>query len=151
LLPAFEWPETTNQLFVDHISLALLSHLTTVYGERLAVLPPFRGGLAPWQERRAKDMLLSRIDGNVSLADLARECELSRSHFARAFRATTGLPPHKWLLTRRVEMAQELLRDSRLTLKEIAIRCGFTDQSHFTRVFSKLMHVSPGDWRRQRS
>ncbi|WP_244610558.1 AraC family transcriptional regulator [Microvirga pakistanensis] len=151
LVPAFEWPETANQLFVDHVALALLAHLTGFYGEQPSVLRPFRGGLSPWQERRAKDILLTHIDGKVGLAELARECGLSRSHFARAFRTATGLPPHKWLLARRIELAQELLRNPKLSLKEIAIRCGFTDQSHFTRVFSKNMHASPGDWRRLRS
>lgn len=151
LVPAFEWPETANQLFVDHVALALLAHLTGFYGEQPSVLRPFRGGLSPWQERRAKDILLTHIDGKVGLAELARECGLSRSHFSRAFRTATGLPPHKWLLARRIELAQELLRNPKLSLKEIAIRCGFTDQSHFTRVFSKNMHASPGDWRRLRS
>jgi AraC family transcriptional regulator len=101
LVPAFEWPETANQLFVDHVALALLAHLSAFYGEQPAVLRPFRGGLSPWQERRAKDILLTHIDGKVGLAELARQCGLSRSHFARAFRTATGLPPHKWLLAHR--------------------------------------------------
>lgn len=151
LLPAFERPDTANQLFVDHVALALLSHLTASYGEQPAVLRPTRGGLAPWQERRTKDMLLAHIDGKIGLVELARECGLSRSHFARAFRMTTGMPPHQWLLARRIELAQDLLRNSKLSLQEIAIRCGFTDQSHFTKVFSRMMHMSPGEWRRSRS
>jgi len=151
LLPAFERPETASQLFIDHVALALLAHLTAFYGDRPAVLQPIRGGLAPWQVRRAKDILLSRMNGKVGLAELAGECGLSRSHFARAFRATTGLPPHRWLLARRIELAQDLLRNSQLPLMEIATRCGFTDQSHFTRAFSRHLHVSPGEWRRLRS
>jgi len=151
LVPAFEWPETASQLFVDHVALALLSHLTAFYAEQPAVLRSIRGGLAPWQERRAKDMLLAHMNGKVSLVDLARECGLSRSHFARAFRATTGIPPHQWLLARRIDLAQEMLRDPRLSLEEIATRCGFTNQSHFTRVFSKQMRLSPSQWRRSRS
>jgi AraC-like DNA-binding protein len=150
LVPAFERPETANQLFVDHVSLALLAHLVGSYGARKPVLRPVRGGLAPWQERRTKEILLAHIDGKVGLAELARECGLSRSHFARAFRATIGMPPHKWLLARRIELAQDLLRNSSLPLEEIATRCGFTDQSHFTRVFSRVLHVSPGEWRRSR-
>lgn len=150
LLPAFERPETANQLFIDHVALALLAHLLGHYGERPAVLKPIRGGLAPWQERRAKDILLANIGGKVGLADLAREAGLSRSHFARAFRMTTGMPPHKWLLARRMELAQELLGTSTLSLEEVAQRCGFSDQPHFTRVFTRVMLVSPGEWRRSR-
>lgn len=150
LLPAFERPETANQLFFDHVALALLAHLIGSYGERPGVQPPVRGGLTPRQERRTKEILLANIGGTVGLAELAREAGLSRSHFARAFRTTTGLPPHKWLLARRIELAQDLLKNMTLPLDEVAIRCGFTDQSHFTRVFSRMMHVSPGDWRRSR-
>jgi AraC family transcriptional regulator len=104
--------------------------------------------LAPWQERRAKELLSACFDGDISLTELARECNLSRSHFARAFRQTTGQPPHRWLLDRRMERAKDLLLRSTLTLADIAIACGFADQSHFTRVFSALFATSPGVWRR---
>lgn len=151
LVPAFERPDAASQLFVDHVALALLSHLTAFYCEKSAVSRPIRGGLAPWQERRSKEMLLAHIDGRLGLADLARESGLSRSHFARAFRNSTGLPPHKWLLARRIELAQDLLRNSTLSLEKIAARCGFTDQSHFTRTFSRALGLSPGQWRRNRA
>ncbi|MEH2589748.1 AraC family transcriptional regulator [Bradyrhizobium sp. AZCC 1721] len=148
LLPALERPDAASQLFVDYVALALLAHLTAFYGENPMVFHPIRGGLAPWQERRTKEMLLAHIDGKIGVVDLARECGLSRSHFARAFRITTGVPPHKWLLARRIELAQDLLRNSTLSLETIAERCGFTDQSHFTRTFSRALGVAPGEWRR---
>jgi AraC family transcriptional regulator len=150
LLPALQRPEQANRLFVEYVAMALLTHLASTYGT-LPVEPQLkRGGLAPWQERRAKEILMAHMDGDIALDALARECGLSRSHFARAFRTTTGAPPHKWLLARRIELAQDLLRNSTISLEEIAFRCGFTDQSHFTRVFSRVMHVSPGEWRRLR-
>jgi AraC-like DNA-binding protein len=149
-LPAFERPETANQLFVDYVALALMSHLTGSYGERQAVLRPIPAGLAPRQERRAKEILLANMDGKVSLAELAREAGLSRSHFARAFKTTTGLPPHRRFLARRLEKACELLSITDLSLDSIATRCGFADQSHFNRVFAKAMGVTPGKWRRSR-
>jgi len=148
LLPALERPEQANPLFVEHVAMALLSHLASTFGNLPIRLQRRRGGLAPWQERRAKEILAAHIDGNVTIDRLAFECGLSRSHFARAFRMTTGVPPHKWLLHRRVEAAQDLLRRSMLSLNEVATRCGFTDQSHFTRVFSRHTHVSPAEWRR---
>lgn len=148
LLPSLERPDAASQLFVDYVALALLAHLTAFYGEKPTVIHPIRGGLAAWQERRTKEMLLAHIDGKLGVADLALQCGLSRSHFARAFRATTGMPPHKWLQARRIELAQDLLRNSSLSLEKIAERCGFTDQSHFTRSFSRTLGVTPGEWRR---
>ena len=106
------------------------------------------GGLAAWQERRAKEVLSANLDGSVPLKDVARECRLSVSHFSRAFRRTMGVAPHHWLLTRRVEVAKEKLRNTRLPLPEVALVCGFADQSHLTRVFTRTVGVSPGAWRR---
>ena len=79
---------------------------------------------------------------------LAEECGLSPRHFARAFRQSTGVPPHRWLMRHRVQRAKELLRRQALSLADIALRCGFADQSHFTRVFSREVGFSPGQWRR---
>ena len=68
--------------------------------------------------------------------------------FSRAFRRTAGAAPHHWLMTRRVEAAKEKLRDSRLSLLDVALACGFSDQSHLTRVFAGMVGLSPGAWRR---
>jgi AraC family transcriptional regulator len=84
----------------------------------------------------------------VALKEVARECRLSVSHFSRAFRRTTGEAPYRWLMTRRVEAAKEKLRDDRLSLLDIALACGFADQSHLTRVFTGMVGLSPGAWRR---
>jgi AraC-like DNA-binding protein len=150
LLAALERPEQANCLFTDYIAMALLAYVArTQCGMGMAQRVQ-RGGLAPWQERRAKELLMARLDGEVTLEALAQECGLSRSHFARAFKTTTGLPPHRWLLDRRVERARELLLNSALPIADIADLCGFADQSHFTRVFTNALGVSPGEWRRLR-
>jgi AraC family transcriptional regulator len=150
LLPAFEHPERANRLFMDHIAAALLAHMVQAYGG-LATAPPLvRGGLAPWQVRRAKEMLMAHLDGEITLEALANECELSRSHFARAFKKTTGSPPHRWLIELRVERAKDMLLKSDLSLAEIADLCGFFDQSHFTRVYAGVIGMPPGEWRRLR-
>jgi len=128
------------------MALALHAHLSKTYG---SLTPPrLRGGLAPWQERRAKEMMLAHMDGDLPLADLAQACGLSRSHFARAFRETTGLPPHRWLMQARLDRAKDYLRTSQLLLGQIAHLCGYADQSHFTRTFSRAMGCSPVAWRR---
>lgn len=112
--------------------------------------PPARGGLAPWQERRAKELMSTHLARQIPLALVAGECRLSVSHFARSFKQCTGKPPHRWLLENRVERAKELLLDPEVSLAEVALDCGFSDQSHFTRVFSRTVGTSPGTWRRLR-
>jgi transcriptional regulator GlxA family with amidase domain len=104
--------------------------------------------LAPWQERRAKELLMADLSGDLSLPDLAHACCLSTSHFSHAFRQTIGCPPHQWLLAQRVERAKQLILNTRQPLSEIALATGFADQSHFTRVFTQRVKASPAAWRR---
>jgi AraC-like DNA-binding protein len=148
LLPAFANPEQASRLFVDHVTLAAVAHIARTYGGLRIVSRHQRGGLAPWQERRAKELLNAHLNGDVSIHLLADECGLSRGHFSRAFRQSTGLSPHQWLMKRRVEVAQTLLADPSRPLLDVAQACGFSDQSHFTRVFARRTGVSPGAWRR---
>lgn len=133
----------------DHVASALQAYLKQTHNVVSLAPPAARGGLAPWQLRRVKEMLLSRLDEPISVEELARACSLSPGHFARAFRQTTGQPPHRWLIERRIEKARQLLLDTTLSLAQIAQTCGFADQSHFTRVFVQLVQASPGQWRRR--
>ena len=148
LLPALERPKEAPALFVDHIALAICAHLAHTYGgfRRPAAMP--RGGLSPAVAQRAKDFLASRVGDDVKLADVAAACGLSRGHFLRAFKVSTGMTPHRWLQHYRVETAKHLLRDGASEIAQIALTCGFVDQSHFTRVFTRIVGVSPGAWRR---
>ena len=126
--------------------LAVAAHVAQTYGGMRPVSRPVRGGLSPWQVRRAKEILSANLDGNVLLKEVARECRLSVSHFSRAFRRTMGMAPHNWLLAHRIEVAKEKLRDGGLSLSEVALTCGFANQSHLTRVFTRMVGVSPGAW-----
>jgi AraC family transcriptional regulator len=148
LLPAFRAPDRANRLFTDYLMLAFSAHIAQVYGGMLVFARDEGGRLAPWQERRAKEIILADLAGSTPLPQLAEACGLSVSHFAHAFRRTTGLPPHAWLLRARVERAMTLLRGGNKSLSDIALACGFTDQSHFTRVFRRRVGVTPGAWRR---
>jgi AraC-like DNA-binding protein len=148
ILPALERPDQANQLFLDFAASALNAHFAQAFGRMQSAHAPARGGLAPWQERRAKDLIDSRLEGDISLGEIATECRLSRSHFARLFKITTGSSPHEWLLKRRIDSAKHLLLESETAISEIALECGFADQSHLTRVFSKLVGATPGVWRR---
>lgn len=137
-----------SRLFREHIALALLAHLVHRYGGVDGAVAPASGGLAPWQLNCAKEFMEERLAQGVSLGELARLCDLSTSHFARAFRISAGLPPYRWFLHRRIERAKNLLLDTSHGLTEIALACGFADQSHFVRLFHRTMGTSPGTWRR---
>jgi AraC family transcriptional regulator len=149
LLRGLRRPSEANQLFVDHMMLALTAHVAQAYG-RLHISKPARGGLAPWQVKRACEKLEANLGGTLSLQQIAAEFDLSVSYFSRAFRMSTGLPPHQWLLHQRVKAAKQLMAIRDLPLSEIAISAGFANQSHFTRVFSSAVGVSPGTWRREK-
>ena len=148
LLPALAKPDQANRLFVDYVTLALCAHLTATYGA-VPGKAASRRGLTPMQLHRAIDFMAHQIGGDISLADVAMQCGLSRGYFAESFKATTGLSPHQWLLRFRIDKAKSLLVGSDAPIAEIATICGFADQSHLTRVFSGLTGDSPAAWRRR--
>jgi AraC family transcriptional regulator len=150
LLPALDDPCQANDLFVEYVTKALQTHFLSRYIGKSQPLREHRGGLTARQLRIAKQAIHANLDGSTSLNSIARECGLSPSHFARAFAISVGQPPHQWLLEQRVDLARQLLGKSTLPLAEIAIQCGFADQSHFTRIFSARAGLSPGRWRRVR-
>ncbi|SEM27191.1 AraC family transcriptional regulator [Bradyrhizobium sp. OK095] len=141
-------PDEANQLFIDHMMLGLTAHVAQAYGGLQRTSAPARGGLAPWQAKRACERLESDLGGKLSLQKVAAELDLSVSHFSRAFRISIGLPPHQWLLHQRVKAAKQLMSVRDLPLTEIAMSAGFANQSHFTRVFSSVVGISPAAWRR---
>ena len=148
LLPATAKPGEAPSMFLDHVALALTAYIACTYCgvNPNSGLP--RGGLAPWQWKRVKELMSATLSEDVPLARLANECGLSVRHFSRAFRQSTGTSPHRWLLKHRVDYARELLGNRGLSLSNVAHSCGFADQSHFTRVFTAMIGVSPGAWRR---
>ncbi|WP_240500441.1 helix-turn-helix domain-containing protein [Pseudomonas syringae] len=112
-------------------------------------LPMPKLTLAPWQEKRAKNIMINKMAQGVSIAQVARECALSRSHFSRAFKSATGYAPRDWLRQEKITRAKELLSHRSMSISEICLECGFSDQSHLTRTFTKVVGVSPRRWRTQ--
>jgi AraC family transcriptional regulator len=151
LARVIERPTEGTALFADYAALAFHAHIIETYcGD-----PNFEGGtdggLAPWQLRRARELARAKLSDSISVSELATECRLSSSHFSRAFKQTTGMPPHSWLMRMRVERAKELLQETNIELVDVALACGFADQSHFSRVFCKAEGQTPGRWRRNRA
>jgi AraC-like DNA-binding protein len=150
LVPVLDRPTEASPLFLDQLALAIGTCVAERYGERPVSKATRLRRLSRSQEARAKEMLRSRLEGDLSIADVAQACQLSRSYFTHAFRQTIGQTPHQWMLAQRVQRARELLTSSQTPLAEIATACGFADQSHFTRVFSRATGLPPAQWRRSR-
>lgn len=110
--------------------------------------PSSHTGLAPWQMRRVQQAIEERLDDHISNAYLAAEARLSLSHFARAFRSSFGVSPHKYVLARRVARARDLMCATEEPLAQIAAACGFFDQAHFSKIFRQFENATPKDWRR---
>ena len=113
----------------------------------------FRGGLAGSVLRRIRAYIDAHIGERISLDDLAHQAGVSRFHFARQFRLSTGESPMGYLRRVRIERSKSILQSRETTIAEVAATLGFSDQSHFTRTFGRLVGVSPGffarsdDWR----
>jgi AraC-like DNA-binding protein len=140
--------EPLDKLALDQIAMLLGAHVLQRYcgspkGTTLA-----RSGLEPWQKLRAEEMLRSRLEGNITIKELAVACSLSESHFARRFRTSFGISVHQHLIQLRIEHAKTLLSQANKQLAEIAQLSGFCDQAAFTRTFSKVERMTPSRWRR---
>ena len=141
-------PNDYSSLYAESIIAAVFVHLLR--------LGKHQGGHRQWalpkrQFRRVIDYIEQNLAGPINLKDLAQMSGLSQAQFGRAFKAATGFSPHRWLLEARVRRAQRLLLDADTSLSEIALSVGFSEQSHFTRVFQRVVGATPGSWRRDRS
>jgi AraC family transcriptional regulator len=143
-----EGPDQANLLYGDGLSVALLQGLGSLARPAMGAAP--NGRLAPWQLRRAVECIQDNLAEAIPLQQLAAATRLSVSYFCRAFKASTGLPPHQWQLLSRIEKVKELLLDGRDSIAQIALTVGFADQAHMTRTFSRVVGTSPGAWQRQR-
>ena len=123
--------------------------LLTVTGEGRPVQAAIRGGLASWQKRNVAAYIAANIGYTIRVSDLARIARLSLGHFFRAYRESFGEPPLAHIARLRIKRAQSLMLRSEASLSQIALDCGMHDQSHFTRVFRRIVGTNPGIWRRQ--
>jgi len=150
ILSAIQQPGVPPTLFLDCVGQAVLAYALHMYAGSHSQPRPFRGQLSPSQARRAKEYLLANLHRDISLVSVATQCGLSVSHFAHSFRRSFGIPPHRWLTHQRIQAVKALLLNSRLSLAEIAMECGFADQPALNRSFRRVVGQSPGAWRRSR-
>lgn len=145
-LLALNWDEPAERLLTSSIAHELISHtLLSQVGARQSLR--LKGGLATHQRRQLMAYIDSQLAEPISLGQLAGLCALSEYHFARMFRASFGLPPHQYVLARRLDRARQMLRGTMLPLGEIALACGFASASHFTNRFRQVLGGTPGEYR----
>jgi AraC family transcriptional regulator len=139
----------SGRLFGEYMGLSFATALLTNHSSLPARLNHYRGGLSPYKLRQVTDFVNDNLSCNLSLADMANLLQMGPCHFARAFKESTGLSPHQYVLRRRVERALQMLKETRVNLADIAYDLGFSSQGHFTTVFSKFVGVSPSSYRDQ--
>jgi AraC family transcriptional regulator len=140
-------PHPAGQIYAESLADSLVAHLLRHYTANGMRLKPVNGGLAAHKLRRAKEYIEDNLSRDLSLAEIAGSVDLSTYHFVRAFKQTTGVTPHQYLLSSRIEQAKQLLADTDLPLVEIGYRIGFGSQSHFTTTFRRLVKRTPGAFR----
>ena len=108
---------------------------------------PVTGGLSSSRLALVKQLITADLGKKISVPFLAESCELTRSHFSRAFKRSTGMSPQDWIRNQRIEQAKQLIKHSAMTLTQISAECGFCDQAHFSHIFSKTEGINPALWR----
>jgi len=146
---AIQGSAALDALFRHQLNDLIATRLLAAHIGSPAVFQPTLGGLAPTVLRRAIERLRSDDDTDVSLAALASDAGLSRFHFCRAFKESTGLSPHAWLRQHRLEQAMAMLRDTDDPVVSIAAALGYASQTAFAAAFRKLTGETPSDWRRR--
>jgi AraC-like DNA-binding protein len=141
-------PGPVGQLYKETLALQLVIQLLRHPGELAIAAAMVKGGLSAYQLRRAIELLEADLSRPPSLRELAAHVGLSPAHFCTAFRQSTGHPPHRYLLNRRVARAKRLMAEPHLNLTEIALGSGFSSSSQFATTFRRIDGMTPSAYRR---
>ncbi|MGF6933484.1 AraC family transcriptional regulator [Paraburkholderia sp. UCT70] len=136
-----------GKVFTDSVSLAIVSRVIARHFTVADRQTREASALPSWRLNRAIEFVDAHLSESIGLADIANSTGLTRMHFASQFRRATGMRPHEYLLRRRIEHAQHLLRESKHNVLDVALSCGFRSQAHFTTVFKRLVGETPHCWR----
>jgi AraC family transcriptional regulator len=139
-------------LYIDTLAQMMAVHLARAHSSqsRPARMPTMQT-ISGWRMRRVIEYIEENLDGDLSLEAMASEVDISPIYLARAFKAAVGQSPHQYVLSRRVERAKELLRNTELPVVDVALSSGFSSQSHLSYWFQRFMGVSPAIYRQHRS
>jgi len=141
-----ETPGPAGELYKETLAVQLLIKLMRCRSDLAAA--PAKGGLAAWQLRRTVELIECDLTATPSLTQLASQVGLSPTHFCTAFKQSTGLPPHRYLLNRRIAHAKSLMAERGLNLTQIAFESGFASSSQFATAFRRLEGRTPTEFRR---
>jgi AraC family transcriptional regulator len=139
-----------SRQYAEALSLVLMHELTRLERTTSGTVRPVSGGLPAWQRKRLVEFIEDHLSEEISLATLAKLVNLSLFHFARAFKQSFGVPPHRYHSGRRMDRARSLLQKPALSVTQISAQTGFRETSSFTRAFRRFTGVTPTEYRRQR-
>jgi AraC family transcriptional regulator len=139
--------ELGGRLYVDSLKNQACVHMLRHYANVRFREPASYGGLSDAQCRLLIQYIDEHLDQNISLADMAAVVQLSSFHFIRKFSKEFGCPPHAYVMRRRLDQAKRQLARRNIPLKVVAANCGFSDQSHMTRSFRRLLGTTPAQYR----
>lgn len=131
-------------MMVENHARTIIGRLFRLSGQERQHL---QGGLSPTVLKRLIDKIDASLDGSLSLAELAHEADLSEHYLSKAFKLSMGLPPHAFIIRRRLERASEMLRYSNKPITEIAYASGFSSPSHFAAAFRRVIGITPKQYR----
>jgi AraC-like DNA-binding protein len=145
-----ETPGLNSRFYINTLLTVLFTRLIRCASNLAPPRPPTytKGGLPNWRLRRAIELLEGDPSKTPSLVELAQPLRLHPTSFCRAFKQSTGMSPHRYLLVHRVNRAKKMMKDQKLTLTQIALECGFGGSSQFSVVFKRIAGVSPSEYRR---
>jgi AraC family transcriptional regulator len=140
-----------GRLYGESLATALVAHLLTRYSDRGGAVDSCRGGIGSRRLRQVLDYIEENLASDLSMTELGAVVEMSPCRFARVFKEAIGLPPHQFVLRKRIARARKMLEASDLPLSEISASLGFESQSHFTAVFHKLAGTTPRAYRERQT
>lgn len=133
-----------TRLRAESTAVIVMEHMV-----RRAEPPQARQSSGCARLKQVIEYIHANLEAELSIVELARIAQTSPFHFARGFKASTGVTPHQYVLERRIDIARKLLGDGRLSIAEVSYSCGFATQAHLTTVFRRLVGVTPKAYRAQ--
>lgn len=134
-------------LYIESLSNILVAHLLRNYTNNENLLKDIEEKLSPFILTRAKEFINERFADKISLAEIAQSVNLSPYYFARAFKKSTGITPHQYIIRQRIEATKSLLINTNMTIAQIALQTGWSSQNHFSSAFHRLVGIAPSKFR----